>query len=177
VHEAGISTFIDCRPKIAHCPLMNAFLGLIAPVNEFRKRGINVALGIDNMFGDYFDVIRSLCSRPTRLTWRPSAGARAMGMENEISSLEIGKRADLIMLDYCALGLQPVLDPRPEPRLSHARKRRRAGDGGRPDSGRGSRGRAGRPPARHRRRDPRLGSGLGPLPEQVWQAHRKAVRS
>jgi 5-methylthioadenosine/S-adenosylhomocysteine deaminase len=39
------------------------------------------------------------------------AGARAMGMEREIGSLEIGKRADLIMLDYRALGLQPMLDP------------------------------------------------------------------
>jgi len=34
-----------------------------------------------------------------------------MGMETEIGSLETGKRADLIMLDYRALGLQPVLDP------------------------------------------------------------------
>jgi 5-methylthioadenosine/S-adenosylhomocysteine deaminase len=34
-----------------------------------------------------------------------------MGMEGEIGSLEPGKRADLIMLDFRALGLQPVLDP------------------------------------------------------------------
>jgi 5-methylthioadenosine/S-adenosylhomocysteine deaminase len=34
-----------------------------------------------------------------------------MGRESEIGSLEPGKRADLIMLDYRALGLQPVLDP------------------------------------------------------------------
>ena len=34
-----------------------------------------------------------------------------MGMEKEIGSLEPGKRADLIMLDLRALGLQPVLDP------------------------------------------------------------------
>jgi farnesyl-diphosphate farnesyltransferase len=37
-----------------------------------------------------------------------------MGMEREIGSLEPGKRADLIMLDYQALGLQPADLLRPE---------------------------------------------------------------
>ena len=76
------------------------------------------------MFGDYFDVIRAaiMCARiktqdpvallsTDALEMATMAGARAMGMETEIGSLEIGKRADLIMLDYRALGLQPVLDP------------------------------------------------------------------
>jgi 5-methylthioadenosine/S-adenosylhomocysteine deaminase len=124
VSESDIDILAKSGAHIAHCPLMNAFRGLIAPVNEFRKRGINVALGIDNMFGDYFDVIRSaiMCARiktqdpvallsTDALEMATMAGARAMGMETEIGSLEIGKRADLIMLDYRALGLQPVLDP------------------------------------------------------------------
>jgi 5-methylthioadenosine/S-adenosylhomocysteine deaminase len=124
VSEGDIDILARSGAHIAHCPLMNAFRGLIAPVNEFRKRGINVALGIDNMFGDYFDVMRAaiMCARiKTRdpvallstdaLDMATMGGARAMGMEKEIGSLEIGKRADLIMLDYRALGLQPVLDP------------------------------------------------------------------
>jgi 5-methylthioadenosine/S-adenosylhomocysteine deaminase len=103
---------------------MNAFRGLIAPVNQMRAKGINVALGIDNMFGDYFDVIRAavMCARiktndpvallsEDALEMATMGGARAMGLEREIGSLEIGKRADLIVLDFRALGLQPVLDP------------------------------------------------------------------
>jgi 5-methylthioadenosine/S-adenosylhomocysteine deaminase len=124
IGERDIDILAQTRSHVAHCPLMNAFRGLIAPVNAFRRRGINVALGIDNMFADYFDVLRSavICARiktedPVALLssdvleMATMGGARAMGMEREIGSLEPGKRADLIMLDYQALGLQPVLDP------------------------------------------------------------------
>ena len=124
IGERDIDILAEAGAHVAHCPLMNAFRGLIAPVNAFRRRGINVALGIDNMFGDYFDVLRAavICARiktedPVALLstdvleMATMGGARAMGLEREIGSLEPGKRADLIMLDYEALGLQPVLDP------------------------------------------------------------------
>src|SRR5260370_18148040 len=124
VSEGDIDILAKSGAHIAHCPLMNAFRGLIAPVNAFRKRGINVALGIDNMFGDYFDVIRAaiMCARiktedPVALLstdvleMATMGGARAMGLEREIGSLEPGKRAGLISLDFLALGLQPGPDP------------------------------------------------------------------
>jgi hypothetical protein len=122
--EGDIGIVDRSGAHIAHCPLMNAFRDLIAPANPFRKRGINVALGIDNMFGDYFHVIRSaiMCARiktqdtvallSTDVLEMPTiGGARAMGMRRRSVSLEIGKRADLIRLDYRALGLRAVLDP------------------------------------------------------------------
>jgi 5-methylthioadenosine/S-adenosylhomocysteine deaminase len=124
IGERDIDILAETGAHVAHCPLMNAFRGLIAPVNVLRKRGINVALGIDNMFGDYFDVLRAAITGARIKTEDPVAllstdvlematmgGARAMGLEREIGSLEPGKRADLIMLDFRALGLQPVLDP------------------------------------------------------------------
>lgn len=124
IEDADIDRLAETGAHVAHCPLMNSFRGCIAPVTVLRERGVNVALGIDNMFGDYFDVLRSAvtCARIQRqdpvamlstdaLEMATMAGARAMGMEREIGSLEIGKRADLIMLDYRALGLQPMLDP------------------------------------------------------------------
>jgi 5-methylthioadenosine/S-adenosylhomocysteine deaminase len=124
IAETDIAILAATGAHVAHCPLMNAFRGCIAPINEFRRHGINVALGIDNMFGDYFDVLRAavMCARiktedPVALSASQAlqmatvGGARAMGMEGEIGSLEPGKRADLIMLDFRALGLQPVLDP------------------------------------------------------------------
>ena len=124
VSDSDIDILAKGGAHVAHCPLMNAFRGLIAPVNQMRAKGINVALGIDNMFGDYFDVIRAavMCARiktndpvalrsEDALEMATMGGARAMGLEREIGSLEIGKRADLIVLDFRALGLQPVLDP------------------------------------------------------------------
>jgi cytosine/adenosine deaminase-related metal-dependent hydrolase len=124
IAESDTEILASTGAHVAHCPLMNAFRGCIAPINAFRRHGINVALGIDNMFGDYFDVLRAavMCARiktedPIALTANQAlqmatmGGARAMGLEREIGSLERGKRADLIMLDFRALGLQPVLDP------------------------------------------------------------------
>jgi cytosine/adenosine deaminase-related metal-dependent hydrolase len=124
IGESDIEILAKARAHVAHCPLMNAFRGCIAPVNAFRRRGIDVALGIDNMFGDYFDVLRAAITgariktedpvallAPDALEMATIGGARAMGLEAEIGSLEPGKRADLIMLDLRALGLQPVLDP------------------------------------------------------------------
>jgi cytosine/adenosine deaminase-related metal-dependent hydrolase len=124
IGESDIEILAEAKAHVAHCPLMNAFRGCIAPVNAFRRSGINVALGIDNMFADYFDVLRAAITgariktedpvallAPEALEMATIGGARALGLESEIGSLEPGKRADLIMLDFRALGLQPVLDP------------------------------------------------------------------
>jgi 5-methylthioadenosine/S-adenosylhomocysteine deaminase len=38
-------------------------------------------------------------------------GARAMGLEEKIGSLEIGKQADIIAIDMSSLDLQPIYNP------------------------------------------------------------------
>jgi cytosine/adenosine deaminase-related metal-dependent hydrolase len=109
---------------VSHCPLMNAVRGHIAPLVDYQARGIPVSLGIDNMFSDYFEVVRAavmmarikqhdavaiLAKDALRLA--TMGGARALGLDAEIGSLEAGKRADLMVLDYDAFGLRPTLDP------------------------------------------------------------------
>jgi 5-methylthioadenosine/S-adenosylhomocysteine deaminase len=103
---------------------MNAVRGHIAPVQDLLARGVTVSLGIDNMFADFFDVVRTAVLvariRARDAVTMPSmqaielatlGGARALGMEREIGSIEPGKRADLVVLDYRAFGLTPTLDP------------------------------------------------------------------
>ncbi len=109
---------------VAHCPLMNSVRGHIAPAMDYLERGIPVSLGIDNMFSDHFEVVRAAVTMariktqdavalkaPDALRLATMGGARALGLEKEIGSLEAGKRADLMILDYEAFGLRPTLDP------------------------------------------------------------------
>jgi cytosine/adenosine deaminase-related metal-dependent hydrolase len=124
VDEPDLALLARAGAAVAHCPLMNAVRGHIAPAEDLRRRGVPVSLGIDNMFADYFDVLRAsvLVARirardattmltPEALELATMGGARALGMEREIGSLEAGKRADLVVLDYRAFGLAPTLDP------------------------------------------------------------------
>lgn len=102
--------------KVLHCPGSNLKLGSgIAPVPELRRRGISVSLGADgaacNNRLDMFDEMRLAATlqavrlEPGVLTARDVVwmatreGARALGLETEIGSLEPGKRADLIVVD------------------------------------------------------------------------------
>ena len=124
VGDSDIDVLAASKASVAHCPLMNAVRGHIAPVVEYRSRGIPVSLGIDNMFADHFEVLRACVNMariktgsatvmqcPEVLRLATTAGAQALGIGSEIGSIEPGKRADLQMLDYRRFGLTPTLDP------------------------------------------------------------------
>ena len=114
--------------KVLHCPGSNLKLGSgIAPVVEMRKRGISVSLGADgaacNNGLDMFQEMRlaatlqSMRLAPGALTARDALwmatreGARALDMEAEIGSIEVGKRADLILVERDRPHLVPDPDP------------------------------------------------------------------
>ena len=124
IDEPGIDAMVESGTHLAHCPLMNQFRGGIAPVGAMRARGVNVGLGIDNYFSDFFDVIRSciavariraddpeVMQAPDALALATIGSARAMGLDDRIGSIEPGKRADLQLIDMRRFGLTPVTDP------------------------------------------------------------------
>jgi 5-methylthioadenosine/S-adenosylhomocysteine deaminase len=114
--------------KVMHCPGSNLKLGSgIAPVPELLARGITVSLGADgaacNNRLDMFEemrlaaVLQAMRRRPGVLPARDvlwmatRAGARTLGLEKEIGSLEVGRKADLIIVDRDRPHVAPGPDP------------------------------------------------------------------
>ena len=128
VDEAEQSLMAERDVKVLHCPGSNLKLGSgLAPVVEMRAKGISVSLGADgaacNNHLDMFEemrlaaVLQSVRHRPGALTARDAVtmatreGARALGLEKEIGSIEVGKKADLILIDRHQPNLALTTDP------------------------------------------------------------------
>jgi 5-methylthioadenosine/S-adenosylhomocysteine deaminase len=128
VTEAEQALMAERKVKVLHCPGSNLKLGSgIAPVASMRRRGISVSLGADgaacNNRLDMFDEIRlaatlqAIREGPGALTARDVVqiatreGARALDLESEIGSIEVGKRADLMLVDRRSPHHAPDTDP------------------------------------------------------------------
>jgi 5-methylthioadenosine/S-adenosylhomocysteine deaminase len=128
VSDAEQALLAERDVKVMHCPSSNLKLGSgLAPIVEMRARGISVSLGADgaacNNRLDMFEEMRLAAAlqavrlRPGALTARDALwmatreGARALGMEREIGSIEPGKRADLILVERDRPHLTPDADP------------------------------------------------------------------
>jgi 5-methylthioadenosine/S-adenosylhomocysteine deaminase len=116
--DKDITSMKKRNVKASHNPISNLKLGSgIAPVPSMLKRGITVSLGTDspcsNNTADMFEVMKvaalvhkGVNNDPTLL---PAAqvlematieGARALSWEDEIGSIEVGKRADLVIINF-----------------------------------------------------------------------------
>jgi 5-methylthioadenosine/S-adenosylhomocysteine deaminase len=114
--------------SVAHCPVSNLKLGCgIAPVPQLLSAGVSVGLGTDGaVSSNSLDVLGAV--RQAALVHKaggdPTAvgaeravrmatidGARALGLAEQLGTLEAGKRADLIVLDLNAPHLRPLHDP------------------------------------------------------------------
>jgi 5-methylthioadenosine/S-adenosylhomocysteine deaminase len=127
VDDDDVSSIARARCGVAHCPASNAKLGHgIAPLVEFLNAGIAVGLGSDSMASnnrmDLLEEARlaalfqntrlaapTAVSAAVALTLATLGGARAVGLDQEIGSLEPGKSADLAA--FPVRHLAPTLDP------------------------------------------------------------------
>ncbi|MCF7547635.1 8-oxoguanine deaminase [Pseudonocardia sp. WMMC193] len=126
--DAAVKRIGATRTGVAHCPSSNARLGAgIARTRDLRDAGARVGLGVDgaasNEAGSLLEEVRHavLFARavggPTALTVRDAlelatmGGARVLGREQEIGSIEVGKLADLALWALDGLGHADVADP------------------------------------------------------------------
>lgn len=114
---------------VSHNPASNSKTATgIAPVYGMLQAGVNVTLGCDGgPSNNTYDLIRDMrmasylaCLREKDPTVVPAEdilematirGARAMGLEDQIGSIEVGKRADFIVIDMDKPHLTPCFDP------------------------------------------------------------------
>lgn len=126
--EADIDLLHTWGAHVIHCPQSNLKLACgFSPVFTLAERGINVALGTDgaasnnglNMFSEMkFAALlaKAVANRAdavnanTALEMATINGARALGLENQIGSLEPGKLADFIAIDLNQPQFMPIYD-------------------------------------------------------------------
>ncbi|GAB2588809.1 8-oxoguanine deaminase [Streptomyces capparidis] len=126
--EADIEAFARTGTGVAHCPSSNARLAAgTAPVPAMLAAGVPVGLGVDgtasNETGELHTELRNALlmhrlkggekAMDVRQALRlgTHGGARVLGREDEIGSLEPGKLADLALWRLDGLGHSTIADP------------------------------------------------------------------
>ncbi|MHA2315251.1 MAG: amidohydrolase family protein [Candidatus Hermodarchaeia archaeon] len=126
VDDEDIQILRKTDTKVSHNPISNMFLASgIAPIPKLLRAGITVGLGDDGACvsgtSDMFEQMKTTVllhkvaeSDPTAITAETALematikGARAIGLEKEIGSIEPGKRADLTIIDAKKSNFYPL---------------------------------------------------------------------
>jgi len=120
-----IETLLQTKTNVVHCPSSNLKLGSgIAPLAELLERGVSVSLGADgaacNNRLDMFTEMRTAALLqkalhgpevlPARRALRMATidGAIAMGLDADIGSIEVGKKADLAVIRLGGIHTSPA---------------------------------------------------------------------
>ena len=129
VDAADIRLLHSHQVAVSHNPESNMKLASgIAPVPEYLAAGVTVGLGTDGAASnndlDMFEAMRfaallhkvktgdpRVLPAATALDMATIHGARALGLETRIGSLEVGKLADLVVVSTASARLTPLYNP------------------------------------------------------------------
>jgi len=128
--DEEISILASTKSNVAHCPSSNSKLASgVARIPELISNGVNVGLGCDGApCNNTYDMFREMRMVPllqkfrmrnphpmdtyTILEMATINGARALGIDDKVGSIEVGKRADLVMVNLQkGLHYTPFFDP------------------------------------------------------------------
>jgi 5-methylthioadenosine/S-adenosylhomocysteine deaminase len=127
VTKGEVSLLGESGARVAHCPVSNMKLavGAVAPLPEMFENNVVVSLGTDSAASnnslDIFETMKlaallqkmhrwdaRLLPAQKALDMATIDGARAIGMQERLGSVETGKKADLIIVDFKKPHLTPV---------------------------------------------------------------------
>jgi aminodeoxyfutalosine deaminase len=109
VSDEDIEVLSRTGVAAAHCPRSNEYLGCgVSPVPRMRERGMRVGMGTDGLWSSpsmnlFEETLFALTLHgfdgPTGLQLATLEGARSLGIEAETGCLEVGKWADLAVIE------------------------------------------------------------------------------
>ncbi len=127
--DTEIQLIADNESIVVHNPMSNLKLGSgLAPIDKMFEAGVTLTLGTDGAISgndlDMWLTMRLAASLPKGNTLDPKVmnaktvlhmatlnGAKALGKEDKLGSLEVGKIADFIFIDMDKIHAVPVFDP------------------------------------------------------------------
>ena len=129
--KSEVSLFGRKGVRVAHCPVSNMKLasGGASPLPEMWAAGVPVGLGTDgpasNNSLDMFDTMKTCALLHKSQRWDPTIadaqkvldmatidGAKCLGLEREIGSIEKGKRADVVLVRLREPNMMPIHGPK-----------------------------------------------------------------
>ncbi|MDX2216158.1 MAG: amidohydrolase [Oculatellaceae cyanobacterium bins.114] len=130
LEDADIPILAETQSTVVHNPLSNLRLGSgIAPVLKYRQAGVNVTFGCDgSASNDSQDLLEAIklgtilhnvtdrdyyhwITPRQAIEMAALGGATGLGMADQMGSLTVGKKADLVLYDLKSLSLLPRTDP------------------------------------------------------------------
>lgn len=129
ISDDDLALLVESNTSVIHCPESNLKLASgFCPVERLWQAGVNVAIGTDGAASnndlDLLGETRTAALLAKAVAGSASAldahralrmatlnGARGLGLDTQIGSLELGKAADLVAFDLSGLAQQPVHDP------------------------------------------------------------------
>lgn len=119
--DRDVELFAETDTKLSHTAYHVAKRGYFPPMEKLYAAGVDVSLGSDWCSNDLWNFMRAAVLIPRArsgdvgmlsgydaLAMATMGGARGLGLEDEIGSLEIGKRADVILIDVTTPWCRPI---------------------------------------------------------------------
>ncbi|MBU2064892.1 MAG: TRZ/ATZ family hydrolase, partial [Gammaproteobacteria bacterium] len=129
INDEDLALLVESNSSVIHCPESNLKLACgFCPVEKLWQAGVNVAIGTDGAASNNdLDLLgetrtaallaKAVAGSATALNAHNALrmatlnGARALGLDEQIGSLELGKAADIAVFNLSGLAQQPVYDP------------------------------------------------------------------